>query len=689
MRWAVPRLAESARMRPDPPLTTAETAWLAAIPAALIGVAAIVWLGPVLGDAFFAATRVRFWTAFEPQVRPEPEELGRYLAALLVPLVFAALIAAGRRLDLAAPRAVRALLIPATQAAFAAFVVWCFAAQRTPPIEILGEANLVVVRYFPRPALLAAVAGTVAVVLAARSARARALVRDWTRETRGRAGLAGLGAVALVAVWLLHAVYTEGTIGGSYPEVLYHVKFTADETYAVLDGSSPLVDYVAQYGSLWPYAFAAAMEVLGTSLGVWFALAVLATGVGMLAIYAVLRRVAGSSLRGLALFLPVLAASFHQIAGTFDNRYTFGNYYATFPLRYAGPSILAWLTMRHLGGDRPRRAWLLFAAAGLVLLNNIDVGIPAFGATLAAVLWAGDSGAFAQRRLARLAGSAAAGLGAAFALVSALTLVRAGALPDVSLLFRFSRLFASAGFGLYPLSAIGLHLVMFVTFVAAIGVATALRARAGADRTLVGMLAWAGVFGIGAGAYYVGRSTPEDLLAVFFPWAFVLALLVVPALRSLGRRSWRPAPVAAVAAVLGFLLMAASLAQTPTPWGQIARLQDGGRAVLAVPSGQRFIARHTRPGEPAAVLSIFGHRIAANLGIDNVSPYTNVLSMPTVEQFEEMIRDLRRAGGHKIFIQRRYITSEIQLMLANAGYRFAAEDARGATRMWTDAQSTA
>ncbi len=683
LRWppALRRSPQAARAESF--LSPAEWAWIAAIPTALIAAAAIVLLGPVLGDVLFAPTDARFWSGFSNQVNPEPAELGGYVAALCVPLVFAALVGAGSGLRVPATRARRGLLVPAAQLAFLAFIVWCFVAQRTPPIAVLGEPELVFVSYFPQPALLAAAIGTLAIVLVVRSAQARALMRNLARETRGRATLAGLVAVALITLWLLHAVYTERTIGASYPEVLYHVQFTADETYAVLDGGSPLVDYVAQYGSLWPYLFAAVMAVVGDSLGVWFVLAVTTTGLGMLAIYAVLRRVAGSSLCGLLLFLPVLAASFHQMAGTFDNRYTFANYYGTFPLRYAGPSILAWLVARQLGGDAPRRAWLLFAAASLVVFNNADAGIPAFGATVAAVVWGGRV-PITRYGIARLALAIGAGFGTAFALTSVLTLVRAGALPNLEFLVRFSRLFASAGFGMHPLFAIGLYLVVFVTFVAALGAATVLRFQASSDRTLTGMLAWGGVFGFGAGAYYVGRSTPEDLFALFFPWAFVLALLVVPALRSISRFSWRPAPVAPITAVFGLLLMAASLAQTPTPWGQLERLSEDGPASFAAPTGQSFVADHTRPGEPVAVLAIFGHRIAANLDVANVSPYANVLSMPTVEHFEEMLRALREAGGHKVFMQPKYTTDEMQVLLTNAGFHFVTEDARGETTLWAE-----
>jgi hypothetical protein len=91
---------------------------------------------------------------------------------------------------------------------------------------------------------------------------------------------------------------------------------------------------------------------------------------------------------------------------------------------------------------------------GLVALNNVDVGVPALGATLAALLWGGSG-------------------------------------PTMPLL--------------------GLHVAIYLTYVAAIGTATVRAVRGEDGRLLTGLLAWSGVFGLGVGAYFAGRSTPDDL----------------------------------------------------------------------------------------------------------------------------------------------------------------------------------
>jgi len=657
-------------------------AWLATWPTALVGILAIVVLGPPLGRALLSPPAVRFWSSVQAEVRPEPVEQGRYLVALAVPLLLVALTAAGARMRPRPASRWSDALVVAAQLALVGLAVACLARQGTSALYIPGEPSPDLIAYFTTRTLLVAAVGTLALAAAVRSARLRPTLRRLTRTTRARSAVAALVALAAIVVWLLHALYTEGTVAASFHDVWYHLLFTYDETYAVLDGRSPLVNYAAQYGSLLPYAFAAGMSVLGESLGVFVALALLATGLGMLAVYATLRRAARSAALGLLLFLPVLASSFFIVGGTLRERYTFADYYGTFPMRYAGPSLLVWLVARHLGGERPRRAGVLFLAAGLVLLNNGDAGAAALGATAAALAW-GSERPLTRSTLARLALAAAAGLLAAFALVAALTLLRAGALPHVGLLFRFSSVFARAGFAMVPMPALGLHTIVYVTFVAALGVATVQRRRGG-DRLLAGLLAWSGVFGLGAGAYFVGRSTPDDLIAVFFPWSLALALLTVPAIGALRERAWRQQAVGALACVFAFLVLACSLAQTPTPWEQLRRLSAQSSRHFTLPQVERFVAQHTRRGERVAILGPLGHRIAARLGIVNVSPYANSLAMPEVEQLDETVAVLRRSGGGKLFLNAPDTTPEMQQELEADGFAFETEDPRGPTVLWED-----
>jgi hypothetical protein len=663
--------------------STRELAWLAALPTALVVLAAIVLLGPPLGRATFGGQAVTFWGATASLIHPEPTEQARYLLSLSAPLLLVAVLAALRRWTPAPAPGARRAAVLAIEAAGVAFAVTCLLVQRTitfgPIYE--GPEESFQRGYFTPATLAASLLGAAVLLGAVRDARVRARFAAWAREAGGRRIGATALALLLTAIWLLHAFYTERTIGGANYAVFYHLHFTFDETAAVLDGRSPLVNFAPQYGFLWPYPVAAGMALLGASVGAFTGLMCLISGIGALAVFGALRRVTRSAASALLLFAPFLATAFFLERGPLDERYTPATVYSTYPMRFAGPFLLVWLLARHLAGERPRRTWPLFLAGGLVVLNNLDHGIPALGALAVALLVAEWRPSAA--RLARLGAEAALGLLGALALVSLLTLLRAGSLPHLALLLRFARMFANAGFGMLPMPAIGFHLVLYLTFVAALGVAAVRTIDRDADRVLTGLLAWIGVFGLGAGSYYVGRSHPEVLINEFGTWALALVLLLVVVLRRLAARPSRWPSPAEAACVAGFAIAVCSLAQTPAPWSQIERLQRTGPALLRPPADQAFIAAHTHHGERVAILVLLGHRMGYDLGISDVAPYTGIESMPAVQQLTETVQALRDAGGRKLFLSTRDTSPGMRELVRSEGFRLAAQGERG-LQLWVD-----
>jgi hypothetical protein len=665
--------------------SAAELAWLLALPCAAVTVLLIVLLGPFVGDLLLPPSSVAFFATPAMELAPEPHEQGRFVVALLGPLLLAGATAAlaQHKLPVRAP-AVRPLVWTA-QACLVAFAIVCIVAQRR--LVLFPEIEPTTQQYFTNATLVASAIGASAIVLALRSARVRALAASWLRETPARRIAWTLATALLIAVWLLHAFNTEGTVFSENVPAAYHLQFTLDETFAVLNGRTPLVDFAAQYGSLWPYPTAAIMALIGTSVGVFSAVMCLISAIALLAIYDALRRVARSSLVALLLFAPFLATSFFLLRGPLENRYTLATIFADYPIRFAGPWLLAWLTVRHLGrvrSGRGARTWPLFLVAGLVAMNNLDHGLPALGGLVAALLWTGP---LARRRLGRLALDAAVGLAAAFALVSVVTLAHAGALPDLTLLLRFARLYAGAGFAMMPMPTLGMHTVIYVTFVAALAVATvrALSSSGPDDgRALTGMLAFVAVFGLGSGSYYAGRSHPEVLVTSFAAWSLALALLTLVAARRLAAQPGRWSEPAVVLCLFAFCLAACSLAQTPTPWSQLDRLQRTGEPTLRAPRGQAFVAAHVRRGERVAILQQLGHRIAENVGVTNVSPYTTSFATPAVSQLVDVVRALRAEHGRKVFVPTTpSAIPDVRPALAAAGFGRVAADAEG-DELWID-----
>ena len=663
------RAATAARTEVAP----AEVAWLLAPPCALLFALLIALLGPPLGRLLFPAPDIAFWPTATPTlaIRPEPTEQARFLIALAGPAVLSGLVVwlRGRALPLRAGAV--AVLVQVSQVLLAAFLLTAAVAQRRLAYGETYSGGPTTFRrvYFTVPTLVVAALLTLAAVLALRRAEVVARIAALVRETPRKRAVGIALAVAFLAVWLLTAINTEASFNAANFGVRANASFWLDEAYAVLDHRAPLVDFHAQYGQLWPYVSAGAMKLFGASLETYVAVMVTASGLCLLAIYALFRRLVQSSLLALALFGPFVATSFFTEIGPLDNRYGPSNLFSMFPMRYGGPFVVAWLLARHVDRLRPRRALPLFLLGGLCLLNNPDFGMPAFAATFVALFWT-DPRPW-RRRLAGLALEAALGSIAALVLVALLTLAVAGSLPHLSYLFTFPRLWGVGGVTMLPMPTLGLHLVLYATFAAALVAATVRAVRGAQHRALTASLAWSAVFGFGASSYFAGRSHPEVLISLFSAWMLSLSLLGIVVVRASAARTGRRPSVAEVAVLLGLAIAVCSLAQTPTPWSQLDRIRTAGPPNSPI---QRFDARafvaeaRPAPGERALILIPMGHRIAYELGFVNVAPYVSMISMPAVEQLDEALATLRREGGRRVFAYLGQVTPQQQQAIQEAGF---------------------
>ncbi|MBS1869259.1 MAG: hypothetical protein JSS99_06310 [Actinobacteria bacterium] len=660
---AVPR----PRSRTDRAATSdvESAAWLWALPCALVTVALVAWLGPPLSHVLYPTTLPVLPTV---EHNPEPVEDTRFLLSLLGPVLLAvSVVWLAPRLPL--PRRAGAMLALGAQLLALGVVVLCFARQFGPSWRI---------EFFTPAQVALGLAGAVALALLARAGR----LTGWRFEPRWLTWLAPLAAALLTGVWFLSYLNTAQTIC-SYGDC-YNTAFMADETFAVLNGLTPLVNHTAAYGALWPYVFAPFMLVLGKTLFVWTLLEWALVVAMLLALYGVLRRVTRSSLAALALFLPLMAFTYYAGSRDLHNPIAI---YQQVPMRTAGPFLVAWLVARRLhrgGGDAA--VWPLGLAAGLAALNNVDFGLAALGATVAALLWTEP---LTRARLRRLTAGFGGGLLAAYALVALVTLIRAGALPDPAKAFAFARLYTQTGVGVWPLLRLfGLPLVAYLTYAAAIGVATT-RARRGApDRTLTGMLVWSGIFGLGSAAYYMGATTILAIATLFPAWGLSLALLAVVAVRQLASRRERLPGLPALAALFGICLIATFVFMPPArfaPWTQADRIRSAPEYAppdaepLAPPSAtpgfRRFVSATVdahgrlvvRHGAPVAFFTATGHLLADAYGIRDVVPYTG-RSVFTAQQFDEALARLRAAGGNTVIVPS-LILPRVARLLVERGFR--------------------
>ncbi len=645
-------------------LGTGEVAWLAAIPCALLA-AVVVWaLGPSLGSLLFQPLHVHFWPA-RAGVRPEPTEQARYLLSLLAPLLVCAAVAlAARGRTWSAIGATRALVLVAQTGALLVLLA-AIVRQHSPDYDYQISHP-----YFSWGAAAFAAAFALVLALAAGNAGARARAAAWVRETSRRRRACLLAAALFAVLWLLTAINTDASIGNAHWTVGGLLPWTADDVYAVLNGRTPLVDFRSQYGSLFPYLNAVPMLALGSSLTVLTTTMAAFTGLTLLAIYDVLRRVARSSVAALALFLPVVAIGFYTLIGSHGNPLNAANDFSWYPIRVAGPYLLAWSVVRHVDGVWPRRSWPIFLAGGLALLNNLELGGPALVATVVALVLARPPSDRRELR-AQLLG-ALGGLAASFSLVAALTVVRAGSLPHLGELGELAKLYTRGGLDMKPMPAFGFQYVLFATYAAALVLAT-VRAVGGCRDGLTAMLGWSAVFGFGSASYFVGESRYLHLIFLFSIWAFTLALLLVAVVRGIAaRESHRPTP-ADLAVLMAFGLAVCALAQTPAPWTQIERITSHTpQPLLHDNAAEQFVAADTRRGEHVVVLLPFGHRISHDLGLVDVSPYSYMELVTTREQLDTVVRALRASGGRRFYYWA--TRREPGIALEHAGFVLARRD---------------
>lgn len=682
-------------------LSAAHLAWFALVPTVAIVLTAVAWLAPPLARTIYPSATWTAFTSIRVLVVPEPTEQVRYLVALAAPFVAAGLGLAA--LKVAAGRWHRRrwhdVAVVAVQLGVVATLAVCWVAQSRH------------YRWFSVWDLLggAAIGGALlGLALRGKGSSARSAGRPSVATSR----VALAVALVLTALWLLPAVFSDATIAHAHPGIRYHLQFTFEEPLAVLNGRNPLADFASQYAKLLPFAVAPVLALLGPSVSAFTVTMGALSLASMVAVYLALREVCDDGRVALGLYLPFLAVSMFTLSELDGERLFLANLYGVIPLRVFGPFVVAWLCARRMRRP-PRQAVSLFGAAGLVALNNLEFGLPCFGAVYVG-LWCARYGNPAPWRRARaLAGQAALGGALSLIAVSVLTLITSSSLPRPAYITHFSRVFGVEGFGMLPMPALGLHVIILLTFVS--GLAVAIVMSAGVARwhspVLTGMLAYSSALGLGAFSYWVGRSAPTALFGTFPTWGFTVSLLTVLVLRSV-RAGHVPAdPVGwvmpAMATLTAFGLMASAVSQFPSPITQITRLTaavpprrgDGTAASLACQTSPqaaapcplesssfdrsaavRFVGANTSPGETVVILASLGHGIARRGGVVNVSPYSHPDAIVFPEQMDWVLDTLARGGGRKVFLGLSY--PEISEWLRGHGFVAVAHDQTSALTEW-------
>lgn len=650
------------------PAGPAHFAFIAVVPVVLV----LLALGGVVAPALIHTPRpgdsgLRFLGGVG--LSPEPLEQARYLLFLLsAPAVVGASILLARLLrGLRMPDRLLLAASVLVELAGGLAILWWWRSQQ------------MIYPYFSRSTLIAAamVALATGVALFCRHPTTpqpnRSADRRWTDVT------AVFVAVGLTIVGLLPSLFDGSNIGDAIAPVQFHLTFTMDEFAAVLNGRTPLVDFVPQYANVLPYLMMPILGTIGLTVGTFTATMFVLSLTGLLSVFYVFVRVTGRWLPGLLLYLPFLSFSVYRTLSVGDEHFYPANYFAVMPLRYLGPWLVAGLLVWQLRSPSRRRLVCLFTVAGAVMVNNPDFGIPSFGAAVVGAWIGGGRAAMNATAVRRLLAGAATGLALAGAGIVLISLIRSGDLPDFSASLYFARQFALAGFYMLPMPPEGLHLVIALTLAGAL-VRAAFRfssPRLQDEQALVltAALGYASVFGLGASSYYVGRSHPQVLVAVFSAWAFVMALLMWDGWVEV-RSSTRPLSGTRVLWGLPLMAIVGQLSLAVAPAWELRDVGDQFSRITAAggPEGFRdddtiaLVRRHARPGEKVLILAPLSHRIARRAGVRDVFPYNSPESVVTLDQLDEVRGRLEAERVRRVFTAVPLVP-EVQDMLSREGFR--------------------
>ena len=618
-------------------------AWVALLPTAAVLFLSAKFAAPLLAPAQVADPAVLFLSRYVEACAPERPEQIRYLLAIAIaPLSFVGAFLSCRRV----PGEKLLPLAWAAQAALAAVIVYACAS------EAFG--------YFSPGVFVCASAATIGTaVLTWRERNLDTLVGRVTQRPQRVA--AAIGVLATMA-FLTPTIMRDAELYRAPIVTWYHLEHTAAEFFAVVGGRTPLVDFFPQYSNLLPILIAPIFAAIGsTTFGYTLVMAVLSLA-GLLAIFWGFHNLIGNAWGAIALYLPLLGLAFYH-GGPEAYAPSSFTYYAVWPIRYLWPMLCFGFLASTLRQPTLWRWVALGAFAGAGVINNVDFGVPGLVGCLAGLIFA---------RHPRPVRSVAAYCGAALLGLVAIQLVyvaRAGSWPDFAQVATFSKAFALHGFFMIPLPAAGLYWIVYLSFMACLFLAAARWWCGVRNSVYSGLLAFAGIFGSGAMMYYVGRSHPAVLTAVFVAWALAIMLLCFGFQQDFRRarfsRMWTLTVVPGLLLVFLYSLFAAHL--LPNSWPLIAQFERFRAADASAtddrPTLKSFIARNVRPGERVVLAVPLGSRFAIDLGLRDVFPFPHPGAMILKEQAEELGKAIESNGVETLFISPGYDEpAEVQQM---------------------------
>lgn len=658
--------------------------WASFLPVALVSKLIVTRWTPALAPQTVSRQEIQdaFLAGLADACRPEPAELIGYVLSVAVPFVLVfgivVLLNLGRKLEYVEQHATLTGSVAVVSQAiilYYAYDAWSYESANswTGQLNDVGVNQLTV---------LTCLSAWLAFAWLAPGTK-RLLSDLWERLSKAQ-GIALLLAVGWTTAHLLECVFTDDNIRRASGTISYHLPFTMGEFAAVINGRFPLVDFYSQYQNLLAHLLRPVFHVVGLSVTTFTAAMSLLSGIGFLFLYRVLWRVSGSAWLGLILYVPMLSVSMAEAETAGVNPSNAFNYYAVGPIRYFGTFLGAYLALLYLSAPTRRRLLWVSAIAVLIGLNNLDFGVPAALGVLACTLLHPPRAGSESRWLRTLLAASIFVIGASLGFCAFLSfaLVSTGTWPDLGILTEYQRTFAYLGFNMVPLPPNGLYRIMYITFICSLlyalfdGFSRSPEEFSPARRLSTGMLAYASIAGFGVGTYFVGRSHPAVIIAIYPAWAFALALLLHRILSDARAATMRRRSDSAVVHALptaGMLTLCAGLIplviHIPHVDREIDRIEyhSGGLGSRAARLAS-FVSKYVTHGSQTVIVAVDAHQVALEAGVQNMYPFAHPGSVLLKSQLRPVLESIERLppGDQYVFGA---VWPEVAQFLVRSGFQ--------------------
>jgi len=602
--------------------------------------------------------------ALEEGVRPEPIEQVRYIFAIvIVPTVF--LLSLIAFLNIRLQNGVRLVGVLTVQVLFLMFIIKNAISGYPPNFSISGQgvytfSPIHTFYQFCCGVIISAVAFIYYQKFKTLNLTYNKLIQNIISYTL---------AVLVTIVGILPSIAFNLD---SFP-LTHHLGYTMGEYAAFLNGKTPLVSVFPQYQNILSYLTWPIFQLFGLSIT---SLSLTMGGLlltGMMLIYQIFRYCTQNAWLALALYIPFCAISFYTPTewGVGFNLNTY-NYFSGIS-RYFGLMVTAFFCAKYLLNPTAKRMILLFFIGTIFAINNLDFGIPVLVATLMATLLTTEDGILPSfKNIFRISIIFLFSVMVALSLFFVITLLKSGQFPNWLLIFKYQKIFAFYGFGMFPMPKWGLHWLIFITFMATILVAiwqivvhfNNKNVLSSQQRLQIGLLIFSGISGSGAFMYFIGRSTWYNLITIFTIFSFALLLLIWQQFldwknskNKFTRQERLVRYMPSLVLVFVYVSMLGHVVTMPSIPGNLIRLNTNYARHLInhktleqfIWECTQFVKNNTQQGEKVGIIHQWGYEIANLAQVENVFPFVHPRSMILKSQLDMAMKTFKKANVTKIF----------------------------------------